>query len=192
MKTTTPIPQLTKDLTDLADVRYDEFVVHHDEIDLLELQKLPPSRRAFRIATAEVAQERLGQTTSFWAKIDDASVGAAELSRADLEGAVKDSTTSSSSYWYITDVVTVREHRRKGIASTLLAALERHAVMESTKDTATLYLHVESENEAAKAFYESQGFTAPTNEQLEGFNAEKLSINAGAQGQVSKEWHQHR
>jgi len=70
-----PLPQLTKDLTDLADVRYDEFVAHHDEIDLLELQKPPPSQRAFHMATAEVAQERLGQATSFWAKIDDASVG---------------------------------------------------------------------------------------------------------------------
>jgi len=109
------------------------------------------------------------------------------VSCAELEGAVKDSTTSNSGYWYITDVVMTREHRRKGIASTLLAALERHAVIESTKDTATLYLRVESENEAAKAFYESQGFTAPTNEQLEGLDAEKLSINAGTQGQVSKE-----
>ena len=181
------IPQFTKELADLADVRYDEFVAHHDEVDLLGLQKPPPSRTAFRMATAEVAQERLEQATSFLAKLDGAAVGAAELSQAELEGALIEKMNA----WYITDVVTAREHRRKGIASALLDALERHAVVESSNhdkqaaaaDT-TLYLHVKQENDAANAFYKSRGYAPPTDDQLKRLNADMLATNAGTEGQV--------
>jgi hypothetical protein len=51
---------------------------------------------------------------------------------------------------YVTDVVTAAKHRRKGIARTLMMALEQYADR--------LWLHVTVENVTARLFYESLGY----------------------------------
>jgi len=57
--------------------------------------------------------------------------------------------------WYVNAIATYRDHRGKGIATTLLAASEQYAVAAGTN---TISLIVASENEGAKRLYEQTGY----------------------------------
>lgn len=194
-------PVLTPDLMDLANLRYDEWISSTPDADTNDPP--PPSKRAFAMATAEIAQERseLG-AVPFLAKLRDNSryipVGAAELSLAEFEGAV----STNRNCWYVTDVVTSSKHRRMGIANQLMDCVERYAYDHDhgkTSDgtfttngnrnnatTTTLYLHVKPDNQAALQFYQSskRGYAVPKFNELEGLDCEKLAENAGTKGQL--------
>jgi ribosomal protein S18 acetylase RimI-like enzyme len=240
------IPVLTRDLANLADLRYDEWVAEEsinniinnnnnedddEDWSFLPQQQQqqqqpqsppPPSRHAFRMATAEMVGERSEEGAfSFLAKWqpqhhdtaaaaaaeEDGKVapvlGAAELSPGEFEGALR-ADDKRRFRWYVTDVVASVEHRRMGVASALMDALETHAHKTTTShnndvsssppiegdcsETAvvTLYLHVRPDNDAAMAFYTSpqRGYAPPTDRELEGLDADRLASNAGTTGQV--------
>lgn len=113
---------------------------------------------------------------AFLARLEDAisiPVGAAELSPIEFDGAIttkqsddKDAAQQLPTILYVSDVVTSSSHRRMGIASTLMDALETFAFEKSGAGT-MLYLHVKEENMVAQKFYTnpSRGYGAPTSEQ---------------------------
>ena len=123
------------------------------------------------------------------------------------------STYNHNQYWYITDVVTARTHRRKGIASELMKALECHAsevllsslasttpsasattttattTTTTTTNTSTvLLLHVEPDNEGALKFYQRLGYDLlgkpDAVDYLTGVDTDKLAENTGVSGQL--------
>jgi len=169
-----------------------------------------PSREAFRMATAEIARERAaGGAVMFLArdKKSDA-VGAAELSPIEFEGALLREDDAAARHLYVTDVVTAREHRRKGVAGALMCALEREAAfggagpMAPPATIARLFLHVHADNGAALNFYRGVGggrssptspppgggasavYGEPPADVMSGIDAKRLAENAGAVGQV--------
>ena len=90
------------------------------------------------------------------------TIGAAELSPIELQGVFRthdekgnaNNNTATKSL-YITDVVTSSSHRRLGIGSKLMTALERKAwEMESR----CVFLHVAHDNVGARRFYERLGY----------------------------------
>lgn len=172
-------------------------------------QPPPPSRYAFRMATAEVAAERSeGGAVAFLARLemppiaaksvdgdDDAisiPVGAAELSPIEFDGAIitqqsddKDAAQQLPTILYVSDVVTSSSHRRMGIASALMDALESFAFEKSGAGT-MLYLHVKEENMVAQKFYTNprRGYGAPTFEQLQHIDVCRLEDNSGTARQI--------
>ena len=187
------------DMQSLADLRYQEWIVHVPKDDYV------PSRPAFRMATAEIHQERSEEhAVTFLARLRSIVVGAAELSPIELQGCFhttgtnnnvnngdteKTSGTSSSAtttynnvnnnyqYWYVTDVVTARTHRRMGVAKTLMEGLEQYAdkvlreeVKQQRRTAASpsasssgmmqtvFLLHVKPDNDAALGFYRTLGY----------------------------------
>jgi len=159
--------------------------------------KPAPSKQAFRLATAEIARERSEKgCTMFLARCTtvDHPIGAAELSPIEFDGVLRSSTTFAGAevdgyrYRYVTDVVTDRGHRRRGVASALLGALEREVVAECgpTIEKVGLFLHVEEGNEAARGFYQGVGggYAEPEEEVVGRINVDQLAENAGAVGQI--------
>jgi ribosomal protein S18 acetylase RimI-like enzyme len=190
------------DLIALADLRYQEWMME-------ESAETRPSLAAFRMATAEIQQERIAQHAVVFlagCKSDDfniignAVVGAAELSPIEIQGCWDNATTCTCRCFYVTDVVTARTHRRKGVAATLMMAMEQHVVdhlqqrsRESRKinlqEPIVLLLHVEPSNEGALHFYESLGckvYSSPGGGShfLNGLNLDRLAENAGVKGQL--------
>lgn len=148
------------------------------------------------MATAEIAAERSeGGAVAFLARLEDAisiPVGAAELSPIEFDGAIttkqsddKDAAQQLPTILYVSDVVTSSSHRRMGIASTLMDALETFAFEKSGAGT-MLYLHVKEENMVAQKFYTnpSRGYGAPTSEQLQHIDVCRLEENSGTAGQI--------
>ena len=90
------------------------------------------------------------------------TIGAAELSPIELQGVFRthdekgntDNNTATKSL-YITDVVTSSSHRRLGIGSELMTALERKAWEMESK---LVFLHVAHDNVGARRFYERLGY----------------------------------
>ena len=146
-------PRLTQDLVDLADLRYDEWMVSESGGDeKTEENENVPSRYAFRMATAEIASERSAEGASvFLARRETTSaaaaattttsttirpvVGSAEASPIEFEGAVatKPATTDVAAtnhnkerrwLWYVTDVVVSSNFRKQGIGKRLMKGLE--------------------------------------------------------------------
>lgn len=161
------------DVRSLADLRYDEWIA----------DKYPDtSRSGFRMATAELHQERRdGGATSFLARIEKVVAGAAELSPIELKGAVRDNGYNNH-YFYITDVVTAHDYRRRGVAQALMQAMEDVAIERGSD---YILLHVEESNTAALAFYRTKlDYDEPPDEVLAVLDAERLARNAGTQGQI--------
>ena len=174
------------DVRALADLRFDEWIAgkYNDT-----------SRAAFGAATAELYAERAAAgAVAFLASLDDNQqgvvVGAGEISPIELEGAMipqqqqladnQDDTTINMKALYVTDVVTARQHRRKGVAKALLQAMQDYAQTEAAQ---CLLLHVEHSNTAAMAFYKAAGYTTSMPEYLQ-VDTDRLADNAGTVGQV--------
>ncbi len=208
-----PLPILTPDLMDLATLRYDEWITDDSENETND-DPPPPSKRAFAMATAEIAQERsqLG-AVPFLAKLclpqttnnnhhhsKPIPVGASELSPCEFEGALSSESSAMLQNrrhrWYVTDVVTSSQHRRMGIANRLMDCMEKYAydchhsnnstTTRSTASSTTLYLHVKQDNHGALQFYQrpQRGYAVPTETELEGLDCQKLAENARTQGQL--------
>jgi len=179
------------DIQDLADLRYNEWIVNDEDDGTSTTTTNTVSRHAFRCATAEIHEERsLEGAVAFLARTsssagDNQAVGAAELSPIELQGAIlfcdsngntsinNQSHDRSNRILYVTDVLTAKDHRRKGVARALLHAMEEYAVhrvdrttllnnddnlpilQQSSSSTSAvlLLLHVESSNHAALKFY---------------------------------------
>lgn len=238
----------------LADLRYEEWMME-------EAPETRPSLQAFRMATAEIQQERMAdQAIPFLARCEPTAdgdekvggggfggggggvgskkksarkaggkktkdakvtevVGAAELSPIEFNGCFDGSATLLSKnnekkdtnvynriqYWYITDVVTAKTHRRKGIAAELMKSLERHAtevlasyVSNNNNNKAepgctVLLMHVEPSNEGALKFYERMSYKIVSRPDavdcdsagyLTGLDLDLLADNAGVSGQI--------
>jgi ribosomal protein S18 acetylase RimI-like enzyme len=150
----------------LADVRYNEW-----------MRDRGITRNSFRRATIEIYQEERPDAILFLAKKNEKVVGAAELSPIELQNALSDNVQ----VLYVTDVVTDRNHRRQGIAATLMTVLESHAIRQGAK---YLVLNVAPENAAALSFYRKLRYEQPQPELSEILNVEKVLENAGTQGQL--------
>jgi len=145
-------------IASLADLRYEEWMSDGPN---------PPTMASFRSATAEIYHERRdegegGPSTVFLATRLGAPVGAAELSPIELRGAFSGNGDGAlgdalrdAAPLYITDVVTSSAHRRLGIGSTLMNAVETTARGLGSRFA---FLHVEHDNAAAMQFYERLGY----------------------------------
>jgi ribosomal protein S18 acetylase RimI-like enzyme len=158
----------------LADVRYDEWIKSSGKNgrDL--------SRDAFRYATINIYDEERPEAMPFLARKKNMVVGAAELSPMELVNALSTDTNSGDDgmvVLYVTDVVTDRNHRRQGIAATLMNEMEAHAVQQH--GAKYLVLNVAPDNVAAQLFYEKLGYTAQLPLELSLIlNVEQLAANA--------------
>lgn len=178
--------QSRSDMIDLGDLRYQEWVMQEDP-------EARPSQMAFRMATAEVQQERMAENkaVAFLARDNSVVVGSAELSAIELQGCDNNNEVESSSkcrYLYVTDVVTASAHRRKGVAATLMEAVEQHALElhDRYKQSTVLLLHVKPDNEAALGFYKALGYEVIVSaiKSLEGLDVDRLAVNAGVKEQL--------
>jgi len=202
------------DVLSLADLRYDEWIVAADVDQAArgsndgddKNSHPPPSRYAFRMATAEIVEERSeAGATAFLALLDNnditdtgisSAVGAAELSPIEFDGAIRNNIIDTDikhvlpSMLYVTDVVTSSQNRRMGIANALMEALEQYAYETYGNGTA-LYLHVKPDNEAAQAFYTNpkRGYscvstTNPDDLKDSIIDMDRLEENSGTAGQI--------
>lgn len=167
--TVAPVKINSPDVLALANLRYNEWMVGEES---------PPSVDAFRAATAEIMAERISQgAAAFLARSDGSPAGAIEVSPIEFHGL----GSAAEHFLYATDLVTSKEHRRKGVGNALMVAIEDHAIQ---KGASHLFLHVEQENTAARMFYEreSLGYSEPSVDlQLD---IDRLATNAGAVGQT--------
>ena len=190
--------QSAADIQHLDDLRYNEWIRD---------QYPDTSQSGFAMATAELYHERAAdgavgflamESKSRLSKERPSAMGAGELSPIEFDGAINTQIPENEIipwFWYITDVVTAREHRRQGVARALMDAMEDYAAQsqptnqqhKSTGDcrTCCLLLHVESSNEPALAFYESLGYTSALPPILENIlDTHRLESNAGTQDQL--------
>lgn len=183
--------QSRQDILDLADLRYHEWM-QGEGID-----EKKPSLGAFRMATAEIVQERAQEgAKTFLARIQPkipfpknepkvqtiTVVGSAELSPIELKGLTPASHLPTNRRWlYVTDVVTSTTHRRLGIGTNLMDAMQIEAT--SQFNATRLYLHVHPENIGAMEFYVKRGFQKTTASSQE-IDEAKLAEAAGARGQI--------
>lgn len=176
------IPATHADIMALADVRYDEWCQ----------QDVSCSRQAFRRATTEICQERQQLSTIVLAWWTDPSsevstpVGAGEASQVELQGCCNQASDESR-FRYVTDIVTARSHRRRGIAKALLVALEEYDNQPTAGSTITTFLlHVEPTNVGALSLYRNMGYQVWVNEDSvpQGIDTGLLEENARATGQL--------
>uniref|UniRef100_A0A7S1BAQ9 N-acetyltransferase domain-containing protein n=1 Tax=Corethron hystrix TaxID=216773 RepID=A0A7S1BAQ9_9STRA len=166
----------------LADLRFDEWIIEEGgNGDSFQ------SRQAFRMATTDIMEERKG-AVAFLARTDDTNtpVGAAELSPIEVEDVViscEDGNCKPPSILYVTDVLTSRDHRRKGVAMSLMEAVEAEAIVRSGSH---LLLHVDPDNSAALKFYQQKkiGYKSPSSELMKQIDALKLAKSANTVGQI--------
>ena len=169
--------QSQKDMFDLADLRYDEWILSPEDQDLQQ----SPSRAAFRAATVEITEERT-KATPYLARLDDSStttsaVGAVELSFEEFEG------VTDRNMLYVTDLVVAKDYRRQGIAQSIMKALEIAAQKQQCE---CLLLHVKKDNLRALEFYREklQYAEQPTTDILDGVDLDRLSSNTNTAGQI--------
>lgn len=160
-----------KDISTLADLRYDEFIKPTDG------NSIP--REAFRMATAELHQERQHGSVAFLAWKGEVAVGATEISSLELQKA--ELNPVSSKMLYATDLVVSECHRRQGIAGMLVDEMERYC-KENGVDT--LLLHIKPNNEPARRLYEARNFQVSDANLLARLDIDKLNENAGTHGQI--------
>mmetsp|Transcript_8475 Transcript_8475/g.20385 ORF Transcript_8475/g.20385 Transcript_8475/m.20385 type:complete len:220 (-) Transcript_8475:1316-1975(-) len=169
-------------------MRYREWMQNEEK------DEKTPSLRAFRMATAEIVQERTQEgALTFLARMQSNTkndpkvqtttvVGSAELSPIELKGLTPVSHLTTNRKWlYVTDVVTSTKHRRLGVGTKLMDAMERAATLQF--NATRIYLHVRPENIGAMTFYFKRGFQKTTmcSEEVD---ATKLAEAAGARGQI--------
>ncbi|KAL9186703.1 hypothetical protein ACHAXT_005941 [Thalassiosira profunda] len=139
------------DIIALADLRYREWMAGDPNA---------PKLSSFRLATAEIYEERRQEgSTVFLARIsngggNDVAVGAAELSPIEMRGALTGDEDTLRPL-YVTDVVAASSHRRLGIGSKLMDAVEKEARETGSR---VLFLHVKHDNVGARRFYERRGY----------------------------------
>ena len=163
------IVKTNDDILSLADLRYQEWMSDDSN---------PPKLSSFRLATAEIYEERSRDwSIVFLASKGDVTIGAAELSPIELQGVFIRGWDSSSKPsarnnneemmpLYVTDVVTSSAYRRLGIGSKLMHVVERTAW---EMGSGVVFLHVEDGNVAARQFYLRLGYVdvEPTESQKE-------------------------
>jgi ribosomal protein S18 acetylase RimI-like enzyme len=177
-----------KDWHDLADIRYNEWIIVPTETVTTNGKLSPISRQAFQRATVDIYKSERPNAVTFLARRGDDVIGGGELSPSELENAIYyayNATTASTpapKVLYVTDVVTDRRYRRQGIAAMLMREMESHAAAVLRADY--LVLNVAKDNDAAFAFYKRLGYeTAASDEFLQVCNVARLLKNAGTQGQ---------
>lgn len=166
----------------VADLRYDEWCN--------DGAATSPSRHAFRQATREIIAERKDHSTIFLAHQEGVAVGAGECSTLELQGALSD--PKDDAFVYVTDVVTAKVFRRRGVARALLCAMESTLSQQHTnsdhqqRQSRTIFLlHVSSDNKAALGFYRTLGYRREsTDDELRSLDAEQLATNAATHGQI--------
>lgn len=157
--------QSNVDILSLADLRYKEWILR-DDINNTDKSKASPSQHSFRLATAEICQERSKDGAfAFLAKYyngNEEIVGAAELSPIETRGCIRfnnnthlKSVSNTSIAMYATDIVTSSSHRRLGIGSKLMNELEDEAWRLGCR---FVFLHVEYDNAVAIGFYHRLGY----------------------------------
>lgn len=150
--------QSNVDILSLADLRYKEWILQDD---INNTDKASPSQHSFRLATAEICQERRKDgAIAFLAKYyngNEEIVGAAELSPIETRGCIRSnndahlkSAFNTPIAMYATDIVTSSSHRRLGIGSKLMNELEDEAWRLGCR---FVFLHVEYDNAVAIGFY---------------------------------------
>ncbi|CAJ1965137.1 unnamed protein product [Cylindrotheca closterium] len=182
-------PQSNQDIMDLADMRYSEWIQGE------ETGEKTPSLGAFRMATAEIVQERAQEgAMTFLARVESntksqpkaqaaAVVGSAELSPIELKGLLPVSHLATTRKWlYVTDVVTSATHRRLGVGTKLMDAVERAAALQF--NATRIYLHVRSENSGAMEFYFKRGYQKTSMCYSKEVDEDKLAEAAGAREQI--------
>lgn len=165
--------QSNVDILSLADLRYKEWILE-DDINKMDKSKAPPSQHSFRLATAEICQERsMHGAIAFLANYHHGDeyeiVGAAELSPIETRGCIHSNNVHLESNvpiaMYATDVVTSSSHRRLGIGSKLMNELENTAWRLGCR---FVFLHVECDNDAAIDFYHGLGYLNIKHDSLDG------------------------
>jgi ribosomal protein S18 acetylase RimI-like enzyme len=163
--------QSNVDILSLADLRYKEWIL---EDDINNKSKASPSQNSFRLATAEICQERsMHGAIAFLANYHHGDeyeiVGAAELSPIETRGCIHSNNVHLESNvpiaMYATDVVTSSSHRRLGIGSKLMNELENTAWRLGCR---FVFLHVECDNDAAIDFYHGLGYLNVEHDSLDG------------------------
>jgi ribosomal protein S18 acetylase RimI-like enzyme len=172
-----------KDWRDLADIRYNEWIAPTETKNELSI-----SRQAFQRATIDIYQTERPNAVTFLVRQGDDEhhvvIGAGELSPSELENALlypDTTTTTLVQVLYVTDVVTDRRYRRRGIAAMVMQEMEAHAA--TVLGANFLVLNVAKENDAAFAFYKKLGYEVASKEFLQVCNVDQLLQNAGTQGQ---------
>jgi ribosomal protein S18 acetylase RimI-like enzyme len=164
------------DWLDLADIRYDEWILAEQG----NSKPVSTSRQAFRAATLDIYRQERPLSTLFLAKQETAVVGAAELSPYELHG------VTPFDALYVTDVVTKRDYRRQGIARNMMKCIEDHA-SSIHPSVIRLILNVKHDNLAAIQFYQQLGYSSPSEESMNQWDPQKLNENAGTHGQMVME-----
>jgi ribosomal protein S18 acetylase RimI-like enzyme len=162
------IAETNDDILSLADLRYQEWISKDGD----------GASAGFRLATAEIYRDRKedGSTVflAYIAPSDDGSgenfrrqrsvvIGAAELTPIELKGVLIDRENNGYDHYtgdavlplYITDVVTSKAHRRRGIGSILMKRVEETAREMGSN---VVFLHVDYANTPARKFYERMGY----------------------------------
>ena len=195
--------QSASDITALATLRYNEWMMDHQEV----------SRDAFTAATYELFQERSAQQSIVFLAMmnmgtkankgsssnsksknskseEEEPAGAIELSPIELDQVVLNQGEGSNSnnvgnnhhrFLYATDLVTASQFRRQGVAAALMNAAEQRCF------PGHLLLHVEPNNSAALMFYDKLGYRAiEADDAIEGYLLDlgRLTENAGTEGQL--------
>ena len=194
--------QSASDITALATLRYNEWMMDHQE----EVR-----RDAFTAATYELFQERAAQQSMVFLAMmnmgtkakgsntsksknskseEEEPAGAVELSPIELDQVLLNQGQGSNSnnvdnnhhqFLYATDLVTASQFRRQGVAAALMKAAEQHCF------PGHLLLHVEPDNSAALTFYDKLGYRAiEADDAIEGYLLDlgRLTENAGTEGQL--------
>ena len=192
-----------KDIIALADLRYNEWMTtqENDSNSNSNSNSNIPSLHAFRMATAEIFEERVNDgAMAFLAydisKKNAVAVGAAELSPIEFKGVLWNdlntntgkTTTSitNSTYLYVTDVVTSTSYRRMGIGMKLMKTMEVKAMQLKATH---LFLHVKHDNHAALTFYQNsklgyQRYCSSINDHTLFIDTDRLEMNSGTIGQI--------
>lgn len=104
-------------------------------------------------------------------------IGSVECSSHEFHGTRLGEQRPEASILYITEVAVHRSTRRQGIGCKLLEAVDRLA---KSRDVESLYLHVDTTNEAAIALYEKAGYQrVDTGEVFSEFTT-SLNLHPGA------------
>ena len=160
-----------QDIISLAKLRYQEWIISDTDTDTdTDTNDKKPDISNFCRATAEIYHERKEMGSVVFIATynsidgeDEVVVGAAELSPIEFQNDViihtdeKADDNDTLTPLYITDVVTSSSHRRMGIGSRLMNAVESHAYAIFDTPQVVLFLHVEHDNIAALQFYKNLG-----------------------------------
>ncbi|KAL3797139.1 hypothetical protein HJC23_000477 [Cyclotella cryptica] len=194
--------QSNADIVSLADLRYQEWILEDNDsqndttVTPREKPSTAPSQTSFRFATEDVYQERRAEgALVFLAKYNNkdhlgvderntpAVVGAAELSPIEIRNCIQicgaQDIECAPMAMYATDVVTSRSHRRLGIGSKLMSALDDTA---RSLNCRFLFLHVKHDNVAAVNFYHGLGYLEVTSNNTAGDVEGLMSFSITRQG----------